>query len=76
MNEFIEELKHYQNINKERNLDNTVEIGYVIAALEEIKEKLLDKIGYFDYHNRNLTNEQYQVIQKIKDYLTDKGVFK
>ena len=35
---------------------------------EEIK-KILDLIGYFDYHNKNLNIKQDEIIQDIKEML-------
>ena len=76
MREFIEELRHNQNINFEKNLENRINIDYVIERLEDIKNELLENIEYFDYHNKNLTKKQDEKIDNIKDNLTDKGVFK
>ena len=76
MQEFIEELKHNQKVNIEKGLENRVNIDYVIERLEDIKEKLLNDIYYFEYHSKNLTNKQYEKVQNIRDNLEDKGVFK
>ena len=76
MQEFIEELKHNQNINIEKGLENRVDIDYVIERLENIKNELLENIYYFDYHNKNLTKEQDYRLYCIKENLIDKGVFK
>lgn len=76
MREFIEELKHNQNINFEKGLENRVDIDYVIERLEEIDKKLLDNIYYFEYHSKNLTNKQYEKVADMRDNLEDKGVFK
>ena len=76
MEEFIEELRHNQNINFEKDLENRINIDYVIERLEDIKNELLENIEYFDYHNKNLTKKQDEKIDNIKDNLTDKGVFK
>lgn len=76
MKEFIEELKHNQEVNIEKGLENRVNIDYVIERLEENIEKLLDSVYYFEYHSKNLTNKQYEELEKIRDNLEDKGVFK
>lgn len=75
MQEFIEELKYNQNINFEKGLENRVNIDYIIERLEDIQKKLLKNIEYFDYHNKNLTQEQDTKIENIKENLTSKGVF-
>ena len=38
MKEFIEELKHNQNINFEKGLENRIDIDYVIERLEDIQK--------------------------------------
>lgn len=76
MQEFIEELKHNQNINFEKGLENRIDIDYVIERLEDIKENLLDKVYYFEYHSKNLTMKQYENLEEIRDNLESKGVFK
>ena len=38
MKEFIEELKHNQNINFEKGLENRINIDYVIERLEDIQK--------------------------------------
>lgn len=76
MREFIEELKYNQNINFEKGLENRIDINYVIERLEDINKKLSEDIYYFEYHNKNLTNKQYEKIENIKENLEDKGVFK
>ena len=76
MKEFIEELKHNQNINFEKGLENRVDIDYVIERLEDIKENLLNNIYYFEYHSKNLTNKQYEKVVNIRENLESKGVFK
>ena len=37
LNEFLEELKHNQGVNKAGDYENKVDIGYVIERLEEIE---------------------------------------
>lgn len=76
MREFIEELKHNQNINYKNNLENKVDIDYVLERLEDIKKELLENVEYFDYHNKNMTKSQNEKIDNIKESLTNKGVFK
>lgn len=75
MKEFIEELKHNQNINLEKGLENRINIDYVIERLEKIKEKLLDNVYYFEYHSKNLTNKQYAELEEIRESLESKGAF-
>lgn len=76
LNEFIEELKHNQNINHKNNLENRINIDYVLERLEDIKKELLENVEYFDYHNKNMTKSQDEKIDNIKESLTSKGVFK
>lgn len=76
MKEFIEELKHNQNINLEKGLENRINIDYVIERLENINKFLLENVEYFTYHNKNLTKEQDYRLTMIYDNLKSKGVFK
>lgn len=75
LNEFIEELKHNQKINIKNDLENRVNIDYIIERLEDIQNELLQNIEYFDYHNKNLNKKQDEKIDNIKENLTSKGVF-
>jgi len=36
LKEFLEELKHNQNINYTKNLENRIDIDYVIERIEDI----------------------------------------
>jgi len=72
MKEFVEELKSNQKIKG----TETIRIDYVIERLEENIEKLLDSVYYFEYHSKNLTNKQYEELEKIRDNLEDKGIIK
>lgn len=76
MREFIEELKYNKKINKEKGLENRVDVDYVIERLEKINKQLLDNIYYFEYHSKNLTNKQYEKVVDMRENLEDKGVFK
>ncbi len=76
MQEFIEELKHNQNINIEKGIENRINIDYVIERLIDIKIEIEKNIDYFCFHNKNLTNKQLEKIDNIKENLIDKGVFK
>ena len=69
MIELIEELKNNQKINIAKGLENRVNIDYIIDRLEGINDKLINNIEYFDYHNKNLTKEQYYKIDEIKEIL-------
>lgn len=75
MREFIEELKHNQNINFENGLENRVDVDYVIERLEDIDNELIDCLDYFKYHNKNLTKQQDYKIDEIRENLESKGVF-
>lgn len=75
LKEFIKELKHNQNINHKNNLENRVDIDYVLERLEDIRKELLENVEYFDYHNKNMTKSQDEKIDNIKESLTSKGVF-
>ena len=70
MQEFIEELKHNQKIKG----TETIRIDYIIDRLEYIQNVLLNNLYYFEYHNKNLTKKQEEVLNFINDYLTSKGV--
>ena len=76
MMEFIEELKHNQEVNIKNDYENRINIDYVIERLEDIQKELLENIEYFDYHNKNLNKKQDEKIDNIKENLTSKGVFK
>lgn len=76
MQEFIEELKNNKKVNIEKNLENKVDIDYVIERLENINEFLLKNIEYFKYHNKNLNKEQDYRLTMVYDNLVSKGVFK
>lgn len=76
MREFIEELKHNQEINNKNKLENRINIDYVIERLEDINYFLLENIEYFKYHNKNLTREQDIRLLYVLDNLESKGVFK
>lgn len=54
MKEFIEELKYNQNINFEKELENRIDIDYVIERLEDIQKELLENI---DNIKENLTSK-------------------
>ena len=69
MNGLIEELKYNQKVNYEKGLENRVDIDYVIERLENIQDFLLENIEYFNYHNKNLTQEQYFKIELVRHYL-------
>lgn len=58
MMEFIEELKHNQEINIKNDYENRINIDYVIERLENIQKEMLESI------------------EKLKENLTSKGVFK
>ena len=75
LNEFIKELEYNQNINYKNNIENRIDIDYVIERLEDIRKELLKNIEYFDYHNKNMTKSQDEKIDNIKESLTNKGVF-
>ena len=38
---------------------------------KEIIEKMQQFTSYFRYHNKNLTNAQYEIIQEISEILDD-----
>lgn len=75
LNEFIKELKENQDINYKNNLENRIDIDYVLERLEDIRKELLKNIEYFDYHNKNMTKSQDEKIDNIKESLTNEGVF-
>lgn len=67
MKEFIEELKHNQNINIEKGLENRVNIDYVIERLEEIEKELL-KNTILNNYSINILNEIDVYIDNEKCY--------
>ena len=76
MQEFIKELETNQEINNNNNIDNKIDINYVIDRLKGIQDFLLNNIEYFTYHNKNLTKTQDQKLLFIYDNLKSNGVFK
>lgn len=79
LNEFIEELKHNQNINYKNNLENRVDIDYVLERLEDIKKELLNTIEINSYINDSDKSEESEEVTRassIIEKLNDKGVFK
>lgn len=79
MMEFIEELKHNQNINIKNNLENRVDIDYVIERLEDIQKELLKTIEIESYINDSDKSQGSEEVTRTKiiiEKITDKGVFK
>ena len=75
MQEFIEELKSNEKVNKEKGLENRIDIDYVIWRLEDINENL--RLFLYDLvKGDNLTKKQKESVEYIKENLTSKGVFK
>lgn len=64
MKEFIEELKHNQNINIEKGLENRVDIDYVIERLEDIIKENNFENNVYDNGTMVLGN-----IYNVKDYI-------
>ena len=61
MQEFIEELKHNQNINLKKGLENRIDIDYVIERLEDIENK----------HNEYFEVCKSEIITAIEDLYND-----
>lgn len=57
MKEFIEELEHNQEINKKQNLENRIDIDYVIERLKDIDGEL-----------RNYLNDRYNFLDSLLNY--------
>ena len=79
LNEFIEELKHNQNINYKNNLENRIDIDYVLERLEDIKKELLNTIetnSYINDSDKSQESEEVTRTSLIIEKLNDKGVFK
>lgn len=79
LNEFIEELKHNQNINYKNNLENRVDIDYVLERLEDIRKELLNTIetnSYINDSDKSQESEEVTRTSSIIEKLNDKGVFK
>ena len=59
MQEFIEELKYNQKVNKEKGLENRIDIDYVIERLENINisEEFIKGEIYFNIEN--MVNDDY-----------------
>ena len=64
MKEFIEELKHNQNINIKNNLENRIDINYVIERLEDIQNEIKeDPIDYIlGLINKLEKDNKYEVL--------------
>lgn len=69
MEEFIEELKHNQQINIEKDLENRVDIDYVIERLEDI-EKELHTMSYKDKIEEIIKETDKLIIDKLDEYDT------
>ena len=79
LNEFIEELKHNQNINYKNNLENRIDIDYVLERLEDIKKELLNTIetnSYINDSDKSQESEEVTRTSSIIEKLNNKGVFK
>lgn len=79
LSEFIEELKENQDINYKNNLENRVDIDYVIERLEDIKKELLKTIKTESYINDSDKSEESEEVTRTKiiiEKITNKGVFK
>lgn len=79
LREFIEELKHNQNINYKNNLENRINIDYVLERLEDIRKELLNTIemnSYINDSDKSEENEEVTRTSSIIEKLNDKGVFK
>lgn len=80
MDEFIKELKYNQNINYKNNLENRIDIDYVIERLEDIQEeKEVDPVDYILGEVNELEKvDQYDLIYNIINNMienTKKEVF-
>jgi len=88
LNEFIKELEHNQNINYKNDLENRVDIEYIIERLEDIKnEKEADPIDYIlglfnDLEKMDQYELLYNAVENLyfnveneaeKEILTDNG---
>lgn len=79
LREFIEELKHNQNINNENNLENRIDIDYIIERLEDIQKELLKTIkteSYINDSDKSQESEEVTRTSAIIETITSKGVFK
>jgi hypothetical protein len=72
MNELIKELEYNQKINKEKGLENKIDIGYVIERLEYInvwfevaKNEVITAIE--DIYNDDLYKGYEEKLEKISD---------
>ena len=62
MKEFIEELKHNQQINIEKDLENRVDIDYVIERLEDIRE---------NSHNMTYAQKINKIVEDTDNLIID-----
>lgn len=69
MKDFIEELKHNRNVNIEKDLENRVDIDYVIERLEDIR-KNSHTIGYKDKLNKIVEDTDDLIIDTLGSYDT------
>jgi hypothetical protein len=67
MKEFIEELKHNQNINYKNDLENRIDIDYVLERLEDIQEiKNSDPVDYILGEANELEKiDQYDLLYNL-----------
>lgn len=67
LNEFIKELKENQDINYKNNLENRVDIDYILERLEDVKEeKEVDPVDYILGEVNELEKvDQYDLIYNI-----------
>lgn len=54
MMEFIEELKHNQEVNIKNDYENRINIDYVIERLEDIQKNMMKNLNKL---NKSLTDE-------------------
>lgn len=69
MNEFIGELKHNQQINIEKGLENRINIDYVIERLEDIRKKA-HTMGYEQKLNKIIEDTDNLIIDTLGTYDT------
>lgn len=75
INELLEELKYNQNINFEKDLENRVNIDYIIERLEDI---LKEENKYSNYEKAILDEIDYviEIMMNNDDYYADETLKK
>lgn len=67
MRELIDELEYNSKLNHEKNMENFVDVDYMLERLKEINEDLEKILDYFKWYNKNLTKKQDHMVYLLED---------